>query len=288
VRYTRLPGIELELSTIVMGTVHPRPALWEAFLDAGGTCFDTARHYGDESEGELGRFLERRGTRGSTVVVGKAAHPPDCRPDAVRPELDRSLELLRTDRVDLLLLHRDDRAIPVGEFADALDAEVAAGRAGAVGLSNWSPERFEAFNAYARRHGRAPAAVLSNQLSLAEMLEPMWDGCLQADPAWHERTRTPLLAWSAQARGFFSGRPEDGELRRSWLSEANRERRRRAEELGARLGVTAVTVALAWVLAHRFPSWAVVGPADRDELDDCLAAAEVELEPADARRLFDV
>ena len=288
VRFGRLPGIERELSSIVMGTVHARPELWDAFLQAGGNCFDTARHYGDESEGELGRFLERHAARDSVVVVGKAAHPPDCRPDAVRPELDRSLELLRTDRVDLLLLHRDDPAVPAGEFADALDAEVAAGRARAVGLSNWAPERFEAFNAYARRHDRAQAVVLSNQLSLAEMLEPMWSGCLRAEPGWHERTGTPLLAWSAQARGFFTGRPEDDELRRSWLSEANRERLRRAEAHGKRVGAAAVTVALAWLLARPFPAWAVIGPRDRDELDTCLAAAELELEAEDARRLADV
>ena len=47
-----------------MGTVHARPELWDAFLQAGGNCFDTARHYGDESEGELGRFLERHGGPG--------------------------------------------------------------------------------------------------------------------------------------------------------------------------------------------------------------------------------
>ena len=58
-----------------MGTVHARPELWDAFLQAGGNCFDTARHYGDESEGELGRFLERHAARDSVVVVGKARAP---------------------------------------------------------------------------------------------------------------------------------------------------------------------------------------------------------------------
>ena len=49
-----------------------------------------------------------------------------------------------------------------------------------------------------------------------------------------------------------------------------------------------MTVALAWLLAHTFPAWAVIGPRDRDELDTCLAAAELELEAEDARRLADV
>jgi aryl-alcohol dehydrogenase-like predicted oxidoreductase len=284
-RTGRIPGYERDLSRIAMGTVRPEPGLWESYLAAGGTCFDTARHYGDESEGELGRFLERAGARDGVVLVGKAAHTPDCRPDAVAADLDRSLELLRTDRLDLLLLHRDDPAVPVGEFVDALDAEVRAGRADAVGVSNWPADRFDAFNAYAGRHGRAPALLLSNQLSLAEMVEPVWAGCLRADPAWHERTGAPLLAWSAQARGFFSGRPEDDEVRRSWLSPANAERRARAERLGRRLGAAPVSVALAWVLGQPFPAFAVVGPRDRTELDACLAAVDLALRPDDLRQL---
>jgi aryl-alcohol dehydrogenase-like predicted oxidoreductase len=273
-----IPGVACRASRLVMGTVRVEPALWEEFLAAGGTCFDTARHYGDDTEAALGKLLERLGIRDSVVLVGKGAHTPNCRPEVVAPQLDRSLELLRTDRVDVYLLHRDDPSVPVGEFVDAVDAEVRAARAAAVGVSNWSAERFEAFNAYAAREGRAPAVLLSNQLSLAEMLEPVWAGCLRADTGWHDRTQTPLLAWSAQARGFFAGRPEDSEMRASWLSEENRARRSRAEELAGRLGVPAVAVALAWVLARPFPTLAVVGPRDRDELDACLAAARVELD----------
>ena len=270
-----------------MGTVHPAPALWETFLEAGGTCFDTARHYGDETEAALGQLVERLGVRDSVVLVGKGGHPPHCRPEAIPAQLDRSLELLRTDRVDVYLLHRDDPGVPVGEFVDALDAEVRAGRTSAVGLSNWTTERFEAFNAYAEREARAPAVLLSNQLSLAEMLEPMWPGCLRADTGWHERTQTPLLAWSAQARGFFTGRPEDSEMRASWLSEENRARRSRAEELAGRLGVPVVAVALAWVLARPFPMLAAIGPRDHGALADCLAAADLNLGAEEITALAD-
>jgi aryl-alcohol dehydrogenase-like predicted oxidoreductase len=73
---------------LVMGTVRAEPALWEAFVAAGGTWFDTARHYGDRSEGELGAFLERHGLRNRIFLVGKGAHTPDCRPEIV--ELRRS------------------------------------------------------------------------------------------------------------------------------------------------------------------------------------------------------
>jgi aryl-alcohol dehydrogenase-like predicted oxidoreductase len=274
----RIPGVGKDVSRIVMGTVRVLPEVWEAFLEGGGTCFDTARHYGDASEGELGAFLERHGLRDGLVIVGKGAHTPSCAPEHVAPELERSLELLRTDHLDLYLLHRDNPAVPVEEWADALAPHVAAGRMRAIGVSNWSAARFEAFNAAAARGGLPGLVVLSNQLSLAEMLEPVWGGCLRADTGWHEQTETPLLAWSAQARGFFAGRPDDdGEVRRCWLSRANAERRRRAERLARERGVPTVAVALAWVLAQPFPSFAVVGPRNETELAACLVGADVEL-----------
>ncbi len=264
------------IAPIVMGTVRVEPGLWERYADRGGTTFDTARHYGDESERELGAFLQRNGLRDRATVIGKGAHTPTCAPEYVAPQLERSLELLCTDRLDVYLLHRDDPSVPVGEWSDALEPHVAAGRIRAIGASNWTTTRYEAFNAEASRRGATPFTVLSNQLSLAEMGEPVWDGCLVADRSWHERTGTPLLAWSAQARGFFAGR-EDEEVRTSWLSRTNLERRRRAEALGRRLGVPAVSVALAWVVAQPFPSHAVVGPRHSSELDACMTALELGL-----------
>jgi aryl-alcohol dehydrogenase-like predicted oxidoreductase len=270
------PGLEGAASRLVMGTVRADPPLWDAFVEAGGSCFDTARHYGDASEAPLGRLLERRGIRDRVVLVGKVAHTPECRPAAVGPQLSRSLELLRTDHLDLLLVHRDDPAVPVGEFVEALDAEVRAGRARAVGVSNWTPARCEAFEVYAHAHGRARLACVSTQLSLPEMREPVWEGCVRADPTWHEHTGTPLLAWSAQGRGYLSGRADDvPEVRRCWASPVNEARREEATRIAAALGVTAAAVGLAWLLARPFPVWAVIGPRGREELAACLAALDV-------------
>ena len=281
-RYALIPGIQKEVSRLVIGTVLIEPAVWETFVERGGTCFDAAYHYGEEAERALGAFVERHGLRERLVIVGKGAHTPTCAPEHVTPQLLASLDHLRTDYLDLYLLHRDDLVVPVSEWAHTLHEHVAAGRMRAIGASNWTIERYEAFNEYAARNRLTGFTVLSNQLSLAEVLEPVWTGCLSvfdaASRAWLERTRTPLLAWSAQARGFFAGRPEDGEMRASWLSEANLRRRRHAEELAVRLGVPTVAAALAWVLCQPFPTFAVVGPRSLEELEACLAALDVELD----------
>ena len=288
-RYGLIPGIDKDVSRLVMGTVRIEPTLWETFVERGGTCFDTAYYYGEGTERAVGAFVERHGLRERLVVVGKGAHTPTCAPEHVAPQLSASLERLRTDYLDLYLLHRDDPDVPVSEWARTLHEHVVAGRIRRIGASNWTVERYEAFNDYAARSGLTGLTVLSNQLSLAEVLEPVWAGCLSAfdaaTRAWLERTQTPLLAWSAQASGFFAGRDDGHEVRTSWLSEANAGRRRRAEELAARLGVPPVAVALAWVLWQPFPTFAVVGPRSLGELEACLAALDVELGEDKRRRL---
>jgi aryl-alcohol dehydrogenase-like predicted oxidoreductase len=267
---------------VVLGNATPiSDRVRDAFVTAGGSCVDTGWWYGEKCERALGSWLERRGLRGSVRLVGKGAHPPACRPEHVRPQLEDSLERLGVDRIDLYLLHRDDLSVPVGEWASALADELAAGRVGAIGASNWTIERYDAFGAYADAHGLTPFSALSNHLSLARPVEPAWPGCRDVcDPeslAWLERTQTPLLAWSAQARGFFAGR-EDEEFFRAWASPENVEQRGRVVELAAGLGVPPAAAALAWLLARPFPAFAVVGPRSEDELAACLQAADIELE----------
>jgi len=294
-RAVALPGFREPVLPLVMGNAFPEIArradpMWEAFVERGGTAFYTAYHYGGTCQKALGRFLEHRGARASVAIVGKGAHTPYCAPEHVGPQLEASLERLRTDYVDLYLLHRDDPAVPVGEWAAALNDELAAGRVRALGASNWTVERYAELNAYAARNGLVGLSLLSNQLSLARWKKPVWEGCLDAgDDAtleWLERTQTPLLAWSSQARGFFSGlRDADPEIRRCWATSENLERRRRATELAARLGVEPTAVALAWVLARPFPTLAVVGPRSLEELEASWQALAIDLTASNAADL---
>jgi aryl-alcohol dehydrogenase-like predicted oxidoreductase len=89
-----------------------------------------------------------------------------------------------------------------------------------------------------------------------------------------------LLAWSAQAGGFFAGASA-----RVYDNAGNRERRARAEQLGARTGATGNAVALAWVLAQPFPTVAVIGPHSVEHLRSSLEALEVPLSGEEMRWL---
>jgi len=201
---------------------------------------------------------------------------------------------LKTDYVDLYFMHRDNPEIPAGEFVDVLNDLREQGRIRAFGGSNWTKERFDEANTWARKNGRTGFAALSNNFSLARMINPPWAGCLASSTAefrqWHEKTQTPLLAWSSQAQGLFApGRTDRnnpvGELARCWHCPDNFERLDRCRELAERKGVHPMALALAYVLHQSFPTFALIGPAGISETRSSFGALEIDLTPDELKWL---
>jgi predicted dehydrogenase/aryl-alcohol dehydrogenase-like predicted oxidoreductase len=293
-----IPGFAKETSCLALGFEDFRSfssvsILLDAFFEAGGNLFDTGFVYGGgRTETLLGEWLTNRTIpRDRSVIIGKGAHSPLCYPDVIGKQLTQSLDRLQTDHVDIYFMHRDNPDVPVGEFVDAMDAEVKAGRIrGPFGGSNWTMARMDAAIAYAERTGKQKPGALSNNFSLAEMLEPIWPGCIASSSdewkAWLTARQMPNFAWSSQGRGFFTERAgrdrlDNEELVRVWYSETNFGRRDRAIELAERLGKSPIHVALAYVLAQPFPSVPLIGPRTLAELDDSLKALDISLSPAD-------
>lgn len=103
--------------------------VYDAFFEAGGTMFDTAYVYGQGLVDRLlGQWLRSRGVREDITIIAKGAHTPHCTPQAIRTQLMETLDRLGTDYVDLYLMHRDDPAVPVSEFVDAMDDLMREGR----------------------------------------------------------------------------------------------------------------------------------------------------------------
>lgn len=303
VRSGRIDGLQKEISLAALGlmefsTFSSAAIVLDAFFEAGGNLVDTAFLYGNGVQDRLvGEWMRSRGVRQETVVIAKGAHSPLCYPDVIGKQLTTSLERMGTDYVDIYFMHRDNPDIPVGEFVDAMDAEVAAGRIrGPIGGSNWTRERFEEAIAYAERAGKTKPSVLSNNFSLAEMVQPVWAGCISSsDDAWMrwlEENDVTNFAWSSQARGFFTdragrGKLDDLELARSWYSEGNFARRDRAIALGRKLGKDPIQIALAYVLAQKGRVIPLIGPRLLAELNHSLDAFLVTLSPGDVQWLRD-
>lgn len=299
-RYGSLPGVNKPISRLVMGvdnqTVWSHAAvMFDDFFARGGNCFDSAYIYGrGQCEKILGQWLHNRGVREQVVLLDKGAHTPHCNPDALTQQLEESLERLQTSYVDIYMLHRDNLDIPVGEFIDVLNRHQAAGRIRVFGASNWSIARVQEANRWAAEHGLNGFVAMSNNFSLARMIDPVWKGCIAASDAesrrWLTEQGMALMPWSSQARGFFTGRARpddlsDPELVRCWYSEDNFRRLERARELAQQRGVLPINIALAYVLCQPFPTFPLIGPRSLSETRTSFPALSIELTPAELRWL---
>ena len=202
-RRIKLPGIAKETSVLALGAVGLETAahaaiMLDAFYERGGTMVDTAwGYFAGRADRAVGGWMHTRGVREDMVVLAKGIHTPLNYPDVIGRQLTESLDRLRTGYVDVYVMHRDNPDVPVGEFVDVLDAEVRAGRMKIYGGSNWTRERMDAAFAYAEKNGKQPPGVLSNNFSLAEMIEAPWAGCIASSDdawkAWLRKRKLPLL-----------------------------------------------------------------------------------------------
>lgn len=311
-RYRPFPGLPLAPSVICLGTggygtnipAEQAFALLDAYAEQGGNFLDTARIYGawapggdGASEKTLGAWLAQRGVRERFVISTKGAHPDLATmhisrigPADLAADVQASLDALRTDVIDVYWLHRDDPAVPVGEILAALNDHLRAGRVRAIGASNWSLPRLAEANAYATAHGLT--GFQANQIgwSLADAntgTSPV-AGMLYMDAAahaFHRQAGLPLLAYSSQAVGFFSGKytreqlaaPPASTVGRLYFTAENFDRLERANELARRYGVTANQINLAYLLGQPFPVYPIAGCRTVEQVADSCAAADVKL-----------
>jgi aryl-alcohol dehydrogenase-like predicted oxidoreductase len=147
-RYTTLPGTDLRVSVIAMGSwalagdmawgdqsERDSLAAARAAVDAGINFFDTAPGYGDGlSEQRLGKGLE--GVRQGVVLATKIG-PDSMRSGSVTASVERSLGYLRTDYIDLIQIHWPSRQVPVAETLGELDSLKRQGKVRAIGVSNF-------------------------------------------------------------------------------------------------------------------------------------------------------
>ena len=305
--YSKIPGIGMPVSRLVQGTMWMKSseldaafAAMDAFLAAGGNCFDTAHIYGlGDNERTVGQWIHSRGVRDEIVILGKGAHnSPDRKrvtPFDIQSDIHDSLARFKIDHIDLYLLHKDDPTQPVGPLVETLHAAREAGQIGAYGGSNWSVERLREANEYAAAHGLTPFVVSSPQFSLAEQQLSPWIDCESlsgpaGEPAraWCRQTGVTLFVWSSLAGGFFSGRfrrdnldtltqPYDQLAVKVYCFEENFKRMDRVQELAESKGVTVPHIALAYVYNQPEGIHALSGARTPAEVRVNVEATKIEL-----------
>ncbi|AIE85065.1 aldo/keto reductase [Fimbriimonas ginsengisoli] len=291
-----VPYLDKPVSRIVCGTdflMGAAPnntfAALDAYWEAGGRTFDSAHCYGANSN-IFAAWTGSRGVRDEVIYFDKGCHPYGrkrvTREDMRSDILDNHRRLER-GYTDFFVLHRDDPEVPVGEIVDWLNEFKEEGLIGVFGGSNWEHTRIAAANEYAQKAGKQGFSLNNPNLTLAENVRPLWDGCLtigEEGRRWHAETNFPLFAWSSTARGYFAG-VDDPEVLRAYDSETNRARRARCEELGKKYGMSTVQMALAWTLSQPGNIFALCGLRTVDNVKQNVEVTKLKLSPEELRYL---
>jgi aryl-alcohol dehydrogenase-like predicted oxidoreductase len=262
-------------------------------LELGVRLLDTADMYGPYTNEELvGRALAGHrdeafvATKCGLVVEDAAEYVlrKDGRPEHVREAIDGSLKRLQTDFVDLYQLHRVDPEVPLEETWGAMAELVAAGKVGALGLSEVSVEELE------RAHAIHPVASVQSEASL-------WTrDAFAAVIPWCAAHDAKFLPFAPLGRGFLTGKldPQQfpaGDFRKNnprfqkEAMDANLALVERVKAVAERHEATSAQVALAWLLAQGEHITPIPGTKRRTRLEENAAAAELTLTAQDLAEL---
>lgn len=258
----------------------PARVRWiEQAIELGITSFDHADLYGGYSvEALFGEALAAApGLRERLQVVTKCgirlvspARPAhrlnhyDSSREHLLASVDASLQALRTDRVDLLLIHRPDPLAEPDEIAEAFRALHKAGKVLAFGVSNHSAAQFAALH---RRHPLATNQVEFSPLQMKALADGTLEQCTDL--------QLPPMAWSPLARGRLFGDDEQARRVRAVL-----------EDLGRPHGASAATMAYAWILRHPSRPRPITGSGRVEALREAVAALAIPMSREDWTRVW--
>jgi predicted oxidoreductase len=249
-----------------------------AAADLGITTVDTAEIYGNyEVEERLGAaFAQAPGLRRRLEIVTKFGiyvpnprHPErtaafyNASAARIVASVDKSLRLLGTDVIDLLLVHRPDWLTPADDTARGLEDVVRAGKVRHVGVSNHNVAQFELLR------DRLQVPLVTNQIEFSLLASgALFDGTLDQC----QRHRARPMAWSPLGGGrLFAADDEAGARVRAAMA-----------TLAPKYGdATCGQLALAWVLAHPAQPVAVFGTHAIDRITSLARATEIKLERHD-------
>lgn len=265
-----------------------------AAFEMGVTLFDSAEAYGPFTNEQLvGEALAP--FRDEAVIATKfgwGIHPDgsryglDSRPEHIREVVDRMLERLRTDRIDLLYQHRVDPNVPIEDVAGTVKELIAEGKVKHFGLSEASAQTIR------RAHAVQPITAVQSEYSL-------WTRDVEENGvlATCEALGIGFVPFSPLGAGFLSGKidantpidPKDFRYNSPRFSPQARAANFAVVELlkqvAERKSATAPQIALAWLLARKPWIVPIPGTTRRARLSENLGAVDIELTPDDLREI---
>jgi aryl-alcohol dehydrogenase-like predicted oxidoreductase len=212
--YTQIPGTDLKVSRIALGTWAIGGWMWggtdeaqaiktiHTAIDKGINLIDTAPVYGfGRSEQIVGKALALKKCRDKVFISTKTGLDwqegkvfRNCSPEFIRQNVAASLKNLQTDYLDILFIHWPDPLEPFEETGKVMAQLLQEGKIRAIGVSNYSPEQIQAFKKGGPVHLAQPPYNLFERAIELELIP------------FCQKNQVALMAYGALCRGLLSGR----------------------------------------------------------------------------------
>jgi aryl-alcohol dehydrogenase-like predicted oxidoreductase len=297
-RFRSLGDSDIQVSTISLGSWltysggverDATEACTRAAFEAGITFFDTANVYGTgASETAWGEILKGY-DRDSYILATKVFFPMSDEDSGlsaaqIAKQIDRSLERLQTDYVDLYQCHRADPSVAIEETMEALSEVVRSGKARAIGFSEWDPEQIQA-----GLDVEGAVKFVSSQ----PQYSALWRGPEQEVFPLCAENGISQVVWSPLAEGVLTGKyqpgeppPEDSRAASDSMSTFIKRRLddtalsavQQLRPIADGLDLTPAQLALAWVLRRPEVASAIVGASRPEQVFDNAKASDVDLD----------
>ena len=270
----------------------------DAFVEAGHNFIDTADMYsywidggaGGESETIIGKWMKARGNRDQMIIATKVGGPTgvnetDSGRKHIMETVDKSLERLQTDYIDLYYLHYDDEKTPVEETLRAFDELVKAGKVRHIAASNISPERLKESLEFSDK----------NNLSKYQALQPLYN---LVERKGYETNYAPIVAehqltvfpYSALASGFLSGKYRSeadfnksprGQGAANYLNENGLNVLNALDQIAEKHQTVPAAISLAWLSAQPHIGGPIASATSQGQLTEILSSTTLQLDDAD-------
>lgn len=277
-------------------------AIMDKFREMGGNHIDTARLYADgRSEEVVGRWLKSRG-KADTFVSTKGGYydmdggeAPRLSEKEIRTDLEKSLTALSLDTLDFYWLHRDDEAIPAGEIIEYMNTLVKEGYFKVFGASNWTSARIEEANSYAKAHSLHgfTASQLRFNPAYCKGERGGLVGMDDVEFEYYKSNSMPVVAYSSQAKGFFSKMAEQGEsalsekARARYLCDENLDRLEVMKRISSEKGCSIASVICAAFCSFKCPEvFPIIGGRTLEQITDSLNGQDITLTDSDIFNIF--
>lgn len=270
----------------------------DAYVAAGYNFIDTADIYSfwvDEGEGGqseiiLGKWMKARNNRDQVVIATKvggatSSHPNDASRKHILESVEKSLERLQTDYIDLYYLHFDDDKTPVAETLTTFDELVKVGKVKHIAVSNISPERLKESLAYSDQNNIAKYTVLQPLYNLVER-----EGYERDYAPIVEEHQLTVFPYFSLAAGFLTGKyrseadfskSQRGGGAATYLNEKGLGILKALDKVAEKHNTVPATIALAWLSAQPNIGSPIASATSVEQLEQILASTSIVLDQAD-------